>query len=291
MAIDETPAQQASPAEGSSHIAKFVAVFVILFALAIGEIYTLSQMSTLGSSLQTQQAKMNAQLDEKVSSSLSALEQKNAQQLEAFKAGLDAATKKVGRTGGEIRRSKDLIAKLQTEQAQQADALKQEISRKADQQQLGALTQDVSATRTDLDTTKKSVESLRSDLGMARSDLGTLIAKNHDDIETLRKLGERDYFEFTLDRNKPQHVAGVGLTLRRTNIKRHRFTVNLVADDMEIEKKDRTVNEPIFLYVGGSKKPIEVVVNKVESNKVAGYVSAPKGAVQAEAAASTGGAR
>ncbi len=283
MAIDETPAGTSKNLmEGSS--AKFVVVFVILVALAIAQIYSLSQLTTLRGSFETQQEKLrkdlSAQLQDQLSSRLSAFEHSNAQQLDAMKTEVDTAAKRMGRAGGEIRRSKEKLAKLETEQNQQAEALKQEIARKADQQQLGALTQDVSATKTDLDTTKKAVDTLRSDLGMARSELGTLIAKNHDDIDTLRKLGERDYFEFTLERNQPQTIVGVSVLLKRTNLKRHRFSVNLVADDQEIEKKDRTVNEPIFFYVGGSKRAYELVVNKVQSNKVTGYVSTPKGVVQ-----------
>ena len=173
-----------------------------------------------------------------------------------------------------------MVDKIQNDQKQQAEQLKQEIALKADQQQVGVLSQDVSATRSDLDSTKKSLEATRADLGMARSEFGTLIARNHDDIEQLRRMGERDYFEFTLTRNTPQRVAGVGLTLKKTNIKRHRFNLALEADDMVIEKKDRTVNEPIFFYVSGAKKPYELVTNKIESKKIVGYLSTPKGAVQ-----------
>ena len=115
---------------------------------------------------------------------------------------------------------------------------------------------------------------------MARSELGNLIARNHQDVEYLRKLGERDYFEFTLTRNRPSKVANVELILKKTNVKRHRFDMALVADEMQIDKKGRTVNEPVIFYIGGSKRPFELVVNSVQSNQVKGYVSTPKGAVE-----------
>ena len=54
----------------------------------------------------------------------------------------------------------------------------------------------------------------------------------------------------------------------------------MLVDDLNIEKKDRTINEPIFFYVNGSKKPYELVVNSVQSNQVKGYVSTPKGVTQ-----------
>jgi len=169
------------------------------------------------------------------------------------------------------------VAQLQKDEQTRADQLQQQLALKADQQQVGALGQDVSTQRADLDNTKKSLDSVRSDLGMARSEMGTLIARNHDDIDTLRKLGERDYFEFTAGKKAPARVAGVGLTVIKTNVKRHQFNLAMLVDDVRVEKKDRTINEPIFFYVNGSKRPYELVVNEVGQNQVKGYVSAPKG--------------
>jgi hypothetical protein len=68
--------------------------------------------------------------------------------------------------------------------------------------------------------------------------------------------------------------------LTKTNPKRHRFNLNLVADDMQLEKKDRSANEPVFFYLKGQKKFYELVVNKVDSKTVSGYISTPKGAIE-----------
>jgi hypothetical protein len=287
MAIDEVPKQEVlpmNPPEGSGQGLKFGLIFVILAVLAIGEIYTLARISAVRGSLEAQQIAMqrslSTQLEQHFSTQIAVMQNANAQQLEALRQELEAASKRTGSTGKELRRARSLVEQLQAEQRQQAERLRAELAQKADQQQVGVLSQDVSATRTDLESTKKVLEATRADLGMARSELGTLIARNHDEIETLRKMGERDYFEFVLDRGQPQRVAGVGLVLKKTNVRRHRFNVVLLADDMEIEKRDRTVNEPIFFYLRGTKRFYELVVNKVESNKVTGYVSTPRGAVQ-----------
>jgi hypothetical protein len=287
MAIDDVPRQEVlpiNPPGDSGPGLKFALIFAVLALLVVGEIYTLARISSVRSSLEAQQAAfqrtLTAQLDQRFSSQLSELQNSNAQQLEAIRRETATASKRVGSTGKELRRARVMVEQLQSEQRQQADKLKQEIALKADQQQVGVLSQDVSTTRADLESTKKVLDATRADLGMARSDLGTLIARNHDEIEALRKMGERDYFEFVLDKNQAQRVAGVGLILKKTNPKRHRFNLSLLADDMEIEKKDRTVNEPIFFYLRGSKRFYELVVNKVESAKVMGYLSAPKGAVQ-----------
>lgn len=285
MPIDDTSNKEivVHPSDGS-HTTKFIAVFVVLALLVIGEVYTLTQMSAMRTSVDAQQVAMqkalSSQVEQQISTKISALEASNAQQLQAVKEDLDNAAKRMGRNGVELRRARAMVEQLQTSQQQQAEELKQQIAQKADQQQVGALSQDLNSQKTDLDTTKKTVSSISNDLGMARSELGNLIARNHQDIEYLRKMGERDYFEFTLQRNQPQKIANVELILKKTNVKRHRFDVALVADEMQVDKKGRTVNEPVVFYLGGSKKPYELVVNSVQSNVVKGYVSTPKGAVE-----------
>jgi hypothetical protein len=272
---------------------KFVLIFLVLAALAVGEFFTVNRMNTLRDQLTTQHKQLRedltGQLRNQVSNRLTAIERQNAQNLDAVKTELDGAAKRMGAQGGELKRARTMVAQLQDQQRAQTEQLKQELDQKADQQQVGALTQDVSLTKTDLNTTKQAVSTLAADLGMARSEMGTLIARNHDDIEYLRKLGDRDYFEFILTRNQPAKVAGVGLTLKKTNLKRYRFNVAMLADDIEVERKDCTINAPVYFYVNGSKKPYELVVNRVESSQVKGYISTPKGVT--EVAARSEGAR
>jgi hypothetical protein len=281
------------PKPGLRDDIKFVSIFLILAALAMGEFFTVNRMNALHQQLTTRQNQLRedltGQLRDQVSNRLAAMERQNVQELDAVKTEIDSAAKRVGWQGGELKRARNMVAQLQDQQRAQTAQLKQELDQKADQQQVGALTQDVSSTKTDLDTTKKNVDTLASDLGMARSEMGTLIARNHDDIEYLRKLGDRDYFEFTLTKNHPAKVAGVGLTLKKTNAKRYQFNVATLIDDMQVERKDCTINAPVFFYVNGSKKPFELVVNSVGSSQVKGYIGTPKGVT--EVAARSEGAR
>jgi len=290
MAIDNVPEQRTEVVRtevDSGSSAKFIAVFLILAALAVGEFFMMSKISSTRNDLVAQQNQMRTELTSRlqtqVADRLSTLEQQNTQALEAVRTELDGAAKRVGSQGGELKRARLMVTKLQDEQKLQAEQVQQELAQKADQQAVGALSQDVSATKTDLTNTQQNVSTIASDLGMARSQLGTLIARNHDDIEYLRKMGERDYFEFTLDKNHPAKVANVGLDLRKTNAKRYRYTVAVTADDVQIEKKDRSINEPVIFYVSGSKKPYEIVVNSINSNQVKGYVSTPKGGTEVAA--------
>ncbi len=141
-----------------------------------------------------------------------------------------------------------------------------------------AVTGQVGVVRTDLDNTKTDLNDTKNNLQMAKSELGTLIAKNHDEVDELRKLGERDYTEFTIDgKGKEQKVGSVTITLRGVDPKRNKFDVTVVADDKRADKKNRNVNEPIFLYAQGTRRaPMEIVVNSVDKNKISGYVSVPK---------------
>jgi hypothetical protein len=267
-------------------------IFLVLAALVVGEIYTIYKTSAIRDTLQGQQTETSNQLragQDQLTGRLSAIENTNAQQVDSLKDELDAASKRLGATGGELKHARAMVTQLQNDQRQQSEQLHAELAQKADQQQVGALNQDVSAQRTDLDNTKTALDSVRSDLGMARSEMGTLIARNHDDIETLRRLGERDYFEFTAGRKSPVKVEGVSLTLTKTNVKAHRFNLALLADDVRVEKKDRTINEPIFFYTGNSKRPYELVVNEVKPNQVKGYLSIPKGAKEVAASSQSGG--
>ena len=137
----------------------------------------------------------------------------------------------------------------------------------------------VDGVRTDLSGTQ-------NDLKMARSELGTLIARNHEDVEQLRRLGERDYIEFTIDaKNKPAEGRELHGRTARHQPNKKRYNVSLIVDDARIDKKNLPINEPIFFHQGTDRRPLELVVNTVGKDKVTGYISVPK-AAGAQAASS-----
>ena len=276
MAIDQVDEKNAAQPEKQDHTASFIAIFVALALLAIGEIYSLNSLGKMRQAMEAQQAATKQALTAQINDRMGALEQSNARVVEDLKDQLDQTSERAGTTQKDLHRARALVKKIQADQAKEAAEVKDELAKKADQEQLGQLNGTVVSTRQDLDATKKSLDATRQDLGMARSQFGTLIARNHDDIEYLRKLGQRNYYEFTLTKNKEAKVAGVGLTLKKTNVKHHRFNLNLLADDMVIEKKNRTVNEPMFFAVEGSKSFYELVINQVQSGQIKGYISTPK---------------
>ena len=152
-----------------------------------------------------------------------------------------------------------------------------ELASKANSDDVNKLNGDVNGVKGDLDATKNSIQ-------MARSEMGTLIARNHDEIDQLRRMGQREYFEFALTRKSgAQKVGSIQVELKDTNVKKNRYTVNVLADDKSFEKKDRSVNEPIFFYTGGSRAALELVINKVTKTGATGYLSLPKSAGTASA--------
>jgi len=287
MTPDEMPERESSREvhlERSGMEEKFKIVLAILALLLIGEIYSLSRIHSLLKEFGGQEAQTRTQLttwfNQQISAKMAEVEQRNADQLQALKIEMDEASKHLGTQRGELHQARLMVSKLQNEHDQQVNELKHEIALKADQQQLGALTEDVSSTKTDLGKTKKNVDSLAETLGLTRTKFGTLIARNHDEIAALRRLGERDYFEFTAVRHDPIRVGGVGLDLKKANMKHHRFNVDMMVDDVWLQKKDRTINEPIFFSVRGSRTFCELVVNRVDKGKITGYISTPKGTTQ-----------
>ena len=200
---------------------------------------------------------------------------------------LTVVTKKLSITQGQLKKARQ-DAETEAQQIRDDNAkqladmgteMNGQLATKATQDDMKAANGQITGVRTDLDSTRK-------DLQMARSEMGTLIAKNHDDIDTLRRLGERDYVEFTIaDKNKPQKVGDVTIELKGTDPKKNQCNLALIVDDKRTEKKNRGVNEPIFIYTHGSHRPMEVVVNQVDKNKISGYVSVPK-AVQTSSSGS-----
>jgi chromosome segregation ATPase len=174
------------------------------------------------------------------------------------------------------------IVKRQDEQAAQLTAelgqVKESTSEAATR--IDGITTQVGSVKTDVDTAKSDIQQTRSELQRARGDMGQisgLIATNSKEIQMLRDLGDRNIFEFTLTRGaSAQKVGDIQIELRKADAKRNRFTLEVLADDKKVEKKDRTVNEPVQFYTASARQPYEVVINQVSKDKVQGYLATPK---------------
>jgi chromosome segregation ATPase len=155
-------------------------------------------------------------------------------------------------------------------------------------EQLSAVTGEVAGVKTEMGLVKSDSASLRADLEATKTkldqtigDLGVqsgLIAHTRDELQVLKHRGDRNYYEFSLAKGKSTPVSTISLELRKANPKKSKFTLNVMADDRTIEKKDRTANEPLQFYTGRERMLYEIVVNSVEKNRVVGYLATPKAA-------------
>jgi len=187
-------------------------------------------------------------------------------------------------------------AQLQAEQRAAANRLEQEQKAQitAVSGDIAGVKTDVGGVKTDVASTKADLEATKAKLSSAVGDLGVqsgLIATTRGDLEALKHKGDRNYYEFTLLKGaKPQPVSTVSLQLRKTDMKKGKFTLNVTSDDKTIEKKDRNVAEPIQFYSGRDHMLFDLVIWTVEKDKATGYLSTPKGApVPVTAAAPTSG--
>jgi hypothetical protein len=185
---------------------------------------------------------------------------------------------------------KELMERSAALQSQQkADELRLAKEEKESREQIGQVSgevagvkTDVGGVKTDVASTKADLEATKAKLQSAVGDLGVqtgLIARTSGDLEILKHKGDRNYYEFTLLQGaKPQPVATVSLQLKKTDSKHGKFTMNVTADDKTIEKRDRTVAEPIQFYSGRDHLLFELVVWTDDKKKATGYLSTPKGA-------------
>jgi chromosome segregation ATPase len=169
-------------------------------------------------------------------------------------------------------------AKKVTEVAGAVTAVKEDATQT--KSQVGQVTTEVSTLRTDQAATKSELEKTISDLKSTKGDLGVqsgLIATNGKELAALKALGERNYVEFKLAKEKaPQKVGDVQIRLKSADPKKNRYTIELIADDKTVEKKDKSINEPVQFLMSRAVQPYELVVNEVRKDMIVGYVAAPK---------------
>jgi multidrug efflux pump subunit AcrA (membrane-fusion protein) len=217
---------------------------------------------------------------------------KLAAELRETDARLNVATEELGQSLGLTQKQMDAKAQeiIRREQANEANAQRIDAAQKQTAQQVTAVSSEVSTVKTD-------VGGVRTDLGKTQSELATaisqltsmkgdlsdhssLIARNHDELETLKHKGDRNYYEFTIAKGQKKPVGTVTLELKKADAKKSRFTLAIFSDDKEYDKKDRNLNEPLQFYSGKEPLLFEVVVNSVgvKNGAISGYLSTPKNA-------------
>lgn len=277
MSSNPNPAEEMQAGEGAGLPRWVILLFAVAFVL-VG--YLLYASYSENQALQKGLADANRKTQ-----ALAAEMDKTNSRVADLKGVLDVTSQKLALTQDELARARGLAQAIKKEQQQSDQQLRQELGQvQADTStKFGEVATELSGTKSDVAATKADLEATKSKLQSTVGDLGVqsgLIARNHDEVQELKRLGERDIFEFTVSKSAkaPEHVGPILVQLRKVDTKKFRFTLNVVADDKSIEKKDKTVGEPVQFYVRGARAPYEIVVFEVGKDNAKGYLSTPKSA-------------
>ncbi len=202
--------------------------------------------------------------------------------LAQLSAKFQVTAERLGLTQQELAHARSLAANIEKQQQQSVKQLSAAISEKASTQQVNALETEANgkfgALSGSIAGTQKDLKATQDALTGAKGELSGAIARTHDELVALAHRTDRDYFEFRLPRKRmKQRIGSLQVQLLKTNTKHNLFTVNLYFDDKVTERRDEALDEPVFFYMQGAPSALELVVNKLGKNTIAGYVSAPKG--------------
>jgi len=264
---EEEEMMEAPPSEGGSLMRNVLLAIAGLYVL--GSLYLMFDMRGRISRMEAKQeaaaaeAVKQAKVNERLMATTEALGEK-----------LGMTEKELATRTAELQRQQQVAESRITARQQKAIG---EVSGQVEgvKTEVGGVKTDVATTKSDLEATKAKLERTVGDLGLQSG----LIARTREDLEALRRRGERNYFEFALTKGaSPTPISTISLQLKKADPKRSKFTLNVLADDRTIEKKDKTMMEPLQFYTGRDRQLYELVVFTVEKNKVTGYVSTPKSA-------------
>jgi len=265
---------------------KIPILFGVVIALLAANVYLFLQIDQM----KTDMASMRESILTEVSnlretSSIST--QTSRRHLETLRSELETARRQAAQAAGQAKdeamKNVDMLSKkFEEEQKKEEERVKAELSRveQAAASKIGEVSTEVGTVKRDVAATKSELDKTISDLKRTNGDLGVqsgLIATNARELAALKALGDRAYFEFNLVKsNKPSRLSDITVVLKRTDEKRNKYTIEVVADDKKFEKKDRTVNEPVQFYMSKYRQPCEIVVNEVKKDRIVGYLSQPK---------------
>jgi len=235
-----------------------------------------AQVAALQSTTQTQSADLEA-LRNRLHMS--------ADELARLSSTANAVQHTVSQTQAQLdatRRQAQTLAQQQQQAASELAAVKQDTGT-----QLGAINGQITGVKGDVTSNKQDIAKTQADLAATQAqlksavgDLGVqsgLIATTRGELDTLEKSGQRSYFEFKLTKTKqPVKVGPIQLQLKKVDFKHEKYTLDVYADDAKVEKKDKTLNEPVQFLVGSNHALEELVVYQMDKNTIVGYVSAPK---------------
>jgi hypothetical protein len=283
---EHTEHEHTEPSEPKGSKGKGIFLGMVIAALAVGNVYLISRVDRLQSETTSLQSSLEDQIGG-VQENSSMYESQARQELEALRQQIEEARKEAaGRAQREARRQADQVAQNITQQQQ----LRQEelmggihdARTVADQanSEVQVVRNDLLGMKAEFEDTNAHLYETASLLEQTTDDVGEIsgqVSDNRSEIASLRRMSERDRVRFQLNRSKEmQRVADIQLRLRDTDVKRNKFTLEILADDKKFVKKDRQVAEPMMFYMGETAQPYELVITQMDKDSVSGYLARPK---------------
>ncbi|HTS46816.1 MAG TPA: hypothetical protein VMH05_02665 [Bryobacteraceae bacterium] len=289
MQYSAPPQYYAPPPAESKSGWKTGLVIAALVLLAGANVYLYMQLNQVKQDLSKNMDVTQARLD-KLDETSSLTARANQKRVEELKDQLERARRQANLAAGDakdeaLKKVEETRAQLVAAQQQAQQQLSSDISKVKQQTEtvdsrVSQVSSDVTGVKGDVATTRSQLEKTVADLKRATGELdghSVLIATNGKELAALKALGERNFIEFTIHKQKQfQKVGDVAILLKNADPKKNRYTIQLTADDKTTEKKDRGVNEPVQFMTSKAKQPYELVVNDVKKDTIAGYLSVPK---------------
>ncbi len=299
----EATAGGTSSISGAAKIPLLFGTVLALFGASIYAFYQLRQLRVDLEQVRTENAQIHRELTDtrehlqaeiaRLHENSTVSSQTNRSTVDSLKAELEVAQKQarmlVGKAKDEAtKRIDDILSRVQKAQEEQArkvaavnDAVSQVKSDSdATKARVGEVSNEVETVKTDVSATKSELEKTIADLKSTKGDLGvwsSKIATNERELAALKSVGERDYTDFKLAKERtPRKIGALQIRLKSTDPKKNRYTVEVIADDKIFDKKDKSVNEPVQFLLSRSKVPYELIVNEVKKDMIIGYLAEPK---------------
>ncbi len=279
-----------APPQGDGGGIKIPILFGAVIALLAANVWLFLQLDRLRGEMDNVQVQLEEKLSD-VRQTAQASNQTSRRNLEAMQEQLETARRQAAMAVGQAKVEADqkvtqMATRLESEQRKTKEQLSTEITQKVSEASAAADTKvaevktEVSNVLTEVNTTKSELEKTITDLRKVAGDLGIqsgYIATNGKELEALKRLGERNYYEFNLGKTKtPTRVGDIMVQLKKTDQKKNRYTIEVTVDDKRVEKKDKTVNEPVQFLTSKARQPYELVVNEVRKDVIVGYLATPK---------------
>ena len=261
----------------------------VLLALLAFNIYLFVQVHDMKIASAKQQADLSAQIQD-LKENTTTIAATTKEHYQTLSADLERKSREAARAASSVKtEALSQVAQtrkqLEQEQQQTAEKINTDLSsvKDAANAKIAEVSTDVGNVKTQVASTQDELHKTVSQLNKVQGDLGVTsgyVATNGKELAALKRLGERNYFEFHLSKSKePQKIGDIQVTLKKADPKRNKFTLMVMADDKTIEKKDRTALEPVQFYVAKARQPYEIVVNEVRKDQVSGYLATPKDSI------------